>query len=177
MGSIHGSKCPTSIECVPPPGVLGFAMNERRWNWHLWAGFLLCLIGFASYFFIFARFPITRDVPWANFLLFAIGASFLLLGLRRALRQSQQYRGKITGPILGVLGLLVVGAFSFTVFYQTRQLPASTGAPRVGQKAPEFTLLDTDDHQVSLSGLLSAPLTSRQGPPKGVLLVFYRGYW
>ena len=47
-------------------------MNERRWNWHLWAGFLFCLLGFASYPFVFAKFPITRDVPWANFLLFAI---------------------------------------------------------------------------------------------------------
>ena len=152
-------------------------MNERRWNWHLWTGFLLCLIGFASYFFIFAKFPLTRDIPWANFLLFAIGAAFLLVGLRRAFRQSQQYRGKITGPILGALSLLVVGAFSFAVFYQTRQLPASTGAPRVGQKAPEFTLPNTDDHQVSLSALLSAPLVNTQEPPKGVLLVFYRGYW
>ena len=152
-------------------------MNKRRLNWHMWTGFLLCLIGFTSYFFIFAKFPITRDVPWANFLLFAMGAAFLLLGLRRAFRQPQRYRGKVTGPILGALSLLVVGAFCFAVFYETRQLPASTEAPRVGQKAPEFTLSDTDDHQVSLSGLLSAPLTNRQGPPKGVLLVFYRGYW
>ena len=152
-------------------------MNEPRWNWHLWLGFLLCLIGYASYFLIFARFPLTRDIPWANFLLFAIGAGFLLVGLRRPFRESQQYRGKITGPVLGALSLMVVGAFSFAVFYQTRHLPPSTGAPRLGQKAPEFMLSDTDNHQVSLSSLLSAPLANTQGPPKGVLLVFYRGYW
>ena len=42
-------------------------MNERRWNGHLWAGFLLCLLGFASYTFVFAKFPITRDVlRWSS---------------------------------------------------------------------------------------------------------------
>jgi hypothetical protein len=153
-------------------------MNQRRrWNWHVWTGFLLCLIAFASYFFVFARFAATRDVPWLNFLLFAMGIMFLLVGLRRALAQSQKYRGKIAGPILGALGLLVLGLFCFVVFYQTRQLPASAGAPRVGQKAPEFVLPDTNNRSVSLSSLLSRPLTNAQALPKGVLLIFYRGYW
>jgi hypothetical protein len=152
-------------------------MNERRWNWQLWAGFLLCLLGFASYPFVFAKFPITRDVPWANFLLFAVGGVLFFLGLRRAFGQPQQYRGKIAGPILGTLSLLAAGSFCFIVFYMTKQLPASTGAPRVGQKAPEFVLPDTNRNPVSLDSLLSRPLSNTQAPPKGVLLVFYRGYW
>ena len=151
-------------------------MNQQRWNWHLWAGFALCLAGFAT-FPIFARFPLTRDVPWANFLLLGAGLALLLIGLRRAFGQPQQYRGKIAGPILGVLSLMIVGAFCFIVFYQTRQLPASGGAPRIGQNAPEFALVDTDNHPVSLSGLLSTPMPQTKTPPKGVLLVFYRGYW
>jgi len=152
-------------------------MNERRWNWHLWAGFLLCLLGFASYPFIFAKFPITRDVPWMNFLLFATGVVFLFVGLKRAYRQSQQYRGKIAGPILGTVSLVALFFFSFIVFHMTRQLPASAAAPRVGQQAPEFVLADTNSSPVSLSSLLSAPLANSQVPPKGILLVFYRGYW
>ncbi|MGC2183066.1 MAG: hypothetical protein WA637_07300 [Terriglobales bacterium] len=151
-------------------------MNQRRWNWHLWAGFLVCLAGFATFPF-FARFPVTRDVPWVNFLLLGAGLALLVLGLRRAFGQPQQYRGKIAGPILGTLSLMIVGAFCFIVFHQTRQLPASSGAPRIGQKAPEFTLADTDSHPVSLSGLLSSPMPRTNTPPKGVLLVFYRGYW
>ena len=59
-------------------------MNQRRWNWHLWAGFLLCLVAFASYFLVFARFPFTRDVPWVNFLLFGTGVAFLFVSLKRA---------------------------------------------------------------------------------------------
>lgn len=151
-------------------------MNQRLWNWHLWAGFLLCLVGFASFAF-FARFPVTRDVPWPNFLLFAIGGAAFFVGFRRAFGQSQPYRGKIAGPILGTLSLLVVGFFCYIVFYMTRQLPASDGAPHVGQNAPEFVLLDTTNQPVSLSSLLSTSLVGSQMPPKGVVLVFYRGHW
>jgi len=152
-------------------------MNQRRWNWHLWAGFLLCLVTFASYFFVFVRFPVTRDVPWVSFLFFGAGLAFVFVGLKRTFGQPQQYRGKIAGPILGTLCLLVVGFFCFIIFYQTRHLPASTGAPRVGQKAPDFVLPDANNQPVSLSTLLSSPMSHTQTPPKGVVLVFYRGYW
>ena len=152
-------------------------MNQRRWNWYSWAGSLLCLVAFASYFLLFSRFPVTRDVPWVNFLLFGTGVAFLFVGLKRAFGQPQQYRGKIAGPILGTLSLLILGVFCFAVFYQTRQLPASTGAPRVGQKAPEFVLPDTNNNPVTLSSLLSSASADTQARPKGVLLVFYRGYW
>jgi hypothetical protein len=152
-------------------------MNERRRNWYLWAGFLLCLLGIASYPFVFAKFPITRDVPWVNFLLFGTGVAFLFVGLKRAFRQSQQFRGRIAGPILGALSLLALLFFSFIVLHMTRQLPASAAAPRIGQHAPEFVLPDTNGNPVALSSLLSSPLANSNAHPKGVLLVFYRGYW
>ena len=53
-------------------------------------------------------------------------------------------------------------------------LPASPGAPRVGEKAPDFTLADTAGKPVSLASLLK-PAESGEKP--WVLLVFYRGYW
>ena len=151
-------------------------MNQHRWNWHLWAGFVLCLVGFAS-LPVLARFPATRDVPWVNFLLLGTGLAFLFVGLRRAFGQPQQYRGRIAGPILGALSVLFVALLCFVVFYQTRQLPASPGAPKVGERAPEFVLPDTSNPPVSLSSLLSTPFMNSQMPPKGVVLVFYRGYW
>ena len=152
-------------------------VSPRRRNWHIWSGFLVCLVGSGSYFLVFARFPVTRDVPWVNFLLFGTGVAFLFVGLRRAFRRPQQYRGKIAGPTLSLLSLFVMGFFSFQVFYKTKQLPASIGAPRAGQKAPDFVLRDTNDQPVSLSSLLSRPIVNSQAPPKGVLLIFYRGYW
>jgi peroxiredoxin len=54
-------------------------------------------------------------------------------------------------------------------------MPAARGAPRVGQKAPEFALSDTNGKTVTLAELLSTPIKGK--PAKGVLLIFYRGYW
>jgi len=150
---------------------------KKRWNWSLWIGFLFVLAGFLSYTF-FAQFPVTRDFPWANFLLFAVGGIFLLVGLVRALGKPQSYRGKIAGPILAALSVVVFGFFSYLIFYELRQLPSSTGAPRVGERAPAFILPDQDNNQVSLADLLSAPV-SAASPAKAnaVLLIFYRGFW
>jgi ABC-type transport system involved in cytochrome c biogenesis permease subunit len=146
---------------------------KRRLNWPLWAGFLLSLLAFFSYFALFVRFPVTRDFPWANLLLFALAAILLVWGLRQAFAQSALYRGKIFGPILTVLSVAVLGFFCYGMFVAARQLPSAQAAPQVGQKAPEFTLTDTNNKPVSLSELLYPAGTD----PKGVLLVFYRGYW
>jgi hypothetical protein len=141
---------------------------EKSWNWSLWIGFLFALAGFFSYAF-FAQFPITRDFPWANLLLFAVGGILLVLGLFRAFGKPQVYRGKILGPILAILGIFMFGFFSYVFFYVLLQVPPSTGAPRVGQKAPEFTLSDQDGKEVSIRDLLSGS--------KSVALIFYRGFW
>jgi hypothetical protein len=152
-------------------------MNVRRLNWPLWVGFLLTLGAFLSYFFIFVWYPFTRDLPWANLLLFAVAIVFLLLGIRRGFASDRPHptRSKIVTSIVALVSLAVVALFVFSIFIAARWLPASKGAPQVGQKAPEFTLPDTTGKQVSLNELLSSPLNGR--PPKGVLLVFYRGYW
>jgi AhpC/TSA family len=141
---------------------------KKNWNWSLWIGFLFALAAFVSYGF-FAQFPITRDFPWANLFLFAAGGIFLVIGLFRAFGKARVYRGKIFGPILASLGILMFGFFSYVFFYQLRQVPASTGAPRVGEKAPEFTLRDQDGKDVSLNDLISKS--------KAVALIFYRGFW
>ncbi len=142
--------------------------RKRSWNWWLWLGFFFALTGFLSYTF-FAQFPITRDFPWANLLLFAAGGICLVVGLFRAFGKPQVYRGKIFGPILVTLAILMFGLFSYVLFYELRQVPPSTGAPRVGQKAPEFTLSDQDGKDVSLRDLASRS--------KAVALIFYRGFW
>jgi hypothetical protein len=143
---------------------------KRRWNWSLWVGFLVVLIALFSYEF-FVRFPITRDFPWANLLLFAIGGFLLVIGLVRAYGQSGVYRGKVFGPILTTFSVLVFALFAYALFYVVRQMPASAGAPRPGTKAPDFTLADQDGRAVALSDMLGSAGT------RGVLLIFYRGYW
>jgi len=73
------------------------------------------------------------------------------------------------------LSLVVIALFVFTIFINGRWLPASKGAPQVGQRAPEFSLPDSSGKTVSLNELLTTPVNGNA--PKGVLLVFYRGYW
>ena len=152
-------------------------MNVRKLNWPIWAGFLLSFIAFLSYFLVFVTFPVTRDFPWANLLLFAISAVLLLVGLRRAFAPELPHpkRSKIAAAVLAALSVTVMGFFILTIFVAGRQLPASHDAPQVGQKAPDFTLPDTNKKPVSLAELIASPVNGQA--PRGVLLVFYRGYW
>ena len=151
---------------------------KRRWNWRIWTGLLLALAAIPGYFLFFARFPVTRDVPWVSWLMFALAIWLLWMGVGRAFANSGVYRGKIAGPIVAVLSLGAAGFFGYATLYASRQLPPSAGAPRVGEKAPEFTLADTNGNMVALSTLFSQPMPGMRGQkPRGLLLVFYRGYW
>lgn len=146
----------------------------RRSTWPVWAGLLLTVIAVFSYMAVFVNFPLTRDVPWATFLLFAIALVLVALGLRGAFQAGSSRGKKIVSSIGAVLSVLVVGLFVFGFYFGSR-LPVSNGAPRVGQKAPEFRLSDSNGHLTALSELLTTPLNGIA--PRGVLLVFYRGYW
>jgi AhpC/TSA family len=141
---------------------------KRKWNWPIWIGFVVVVAGLFSYGF-FVRFPTTRDFPWTNLLFFGIGIALLIVGLFRGFGRPQVYRGKIFGSIFTAIAVLVIAFFSYEIFYVVRQVPASMGAPRVGQKAPEFTLPDQNDKPVALPDLLSGS--------KAVVLIFYRGFW
>ena len=150
--------------------------GKRRWNWRVWAGFLLTLFAIASYVLVFFKYPITRDVPWVPFLLFVVALLLLIVGLRKAYGEPTAYRGKVAGPILAVLSVAVMAFFSYGTLYGSR-VPASKEAPKVGERVPDFSLSDTHGKVFTLAELLAAPSGSAAKAPKGVLLVFYRGYW
>lgn len=152
-------------------------MNIRRINWPLWLGFLLTLGAFLSYFFIFVKFPVTRDFPWANLVLFLIAGVLLFMGLRRGFASDRPHPilSKIVSSIFSLLSIAVFAMFIFVFFIGGRALPASKGAPHVGQRVPDFALPDTSGKQVSLNELLTTPINGKA--PRGVLLMFYRGYW
>ena len=152
-------------------------MITRRFNWPLWVGFVLTLAAFFTYFSVFVWFPFTRDFPWANLLMFLIAVVFLVMGLRRGFAPDRPHptRSKIVTSIVAALSVAILGFFVFAVFVAARWLPPSKGAPQVGQQAPDFTLTDTSGKQVSLTELRTSPIDGNA--PKGVLLVFYRGYW
>jgi amino acid transporter len=138
---------------------------NRRFNWQLWSGFALSVVAFATYFSFFIRFPVTRDYPVPSLILFATAIVLLIIGLRGA----QRFRP--LAWIVTILGIAVAAFFCFAVFIGSRQLPVSQTAIAVGAKAPDFALLDISRKPVALAQLLAAPAN------KGVVLIFYRGYW
>jgi type IV secretory pathway TrbL component len=147
----------------------------KNFNWRLWAGFVLVLFSLLSYPFLFLDYPVLRDFPWLNLILFVLALVFLILGLRRAFQPGRKSIAKISAVAVATLGVLIIAFFIFIAFIEARRLPASAGAPQVGQKAPEFTLTDVNDKPVMLAELLTQQINNK--PAKGVLLIFYRGYW
>ncbi len=145
---------------------------------------MLVLLGVLTYPFFFARFAITRDFPWANLLMIALAVVLVTRGVLGAYRRPDQYRGKVSATILAVLAVLVSGLFCYGIFSVTRRLPASHGAPRIGDMAPDFTLPDSKGTPVTLSVVIRSPFApsgvsaaSGSGQTAATVLIFYRGYW
>lgn len=148
-------------------------MSSRGVNWPLWLGFFLSPIALLSYPLVFERWPFTRDFPWVNLLLFGLAAVLLATGLRRAFVPGRRRWLRIaSGLIATTLSVALFGNFAMSVFVQGRHLPASVHAPRVGDRAPDFTLPDESGAPVSLASLLSAAPASGAPASRGVLLVF-----
>jgi len=100
-----------------------------------------------------------------------------VMGVRRGFASDRPHptRSKVVTSIVAAVSVAVLGLFVFVVFVAARWLPPSKGAPQVGQQAPEFSLTDTTGKQVSLTELRTTPIDGKTA--KGVLLIFYRGYW
>ena len=152
-------------------------MSTKLWNWRLWAGFGLCIGALAGYVFWVNE---TRAVFWPALLLFVVAAVLLFSGWKRRSREPELYRGKIASYVLTTLSVLILGLFGFVAYQVSRVFPDAKNAPQIGQRAPEFSLVDANGQNFTLAQLLSTPITSAgsaANTTKGVLVVFYRGYW
>jgi hypothetical protein len=159
---------------------------KRRWNWAVWTGVVLVVVGIVSHPLYFVRFPALRDFPWVNLPLVIFGLALLAVGLVRAFRQPELHRGKIFGSVLAVLALALSGVFLYAIFIGARHvLPASHGAPQVGQAAPNFTLPDSRNNSVNLAEVVDSEFAPSGAAGSGtaaertagVVLIFDRGYW
>jgi hypothetical protein len=148
--------------------------NLRRYR-VLWLGLLITVLGVLSNWLYFLALPGQEVFPWINVLVPAAGLLVLLIGVRRAFVSPQTSGGKILAPIFAILSAVVFGASAWGL-HHARDLPAASDAPRVGEKAPDFTLANANGQATSLSQLLTESM-SNSAPPKAVLLVFYRGDW
>jgi peroxiredoxin len=153
-----------------------------RVNWPLIAGFLLSLLTFLSFRLLFVKWSLTRDVPWANFLLLAAALACLWTGLRRSYAPGHsRILRALVGSIIAIVSAAALALFVFVVLVAPRQLPAASHAPQVGENVPDLALIDMNGSSVSLADVLAGRVSSdgtgvAQGPshaPKGVLLIFY----
>ena len=152
-------------------------MAAKLWNWRPWAGFGLSMGALAGYVLWVNE---TRAVFWPALLLFLVAAVLLFSGWKRRSREPELYRGKIAGYVLTSLSALILGLFGFLVYEVSKVFPEAKNSPQIGQRAPEFSLVDATGENFTLAQLLSTPITnsgSAARATKGVLVVFYRGYW
>lgn len=152
-------------------------MSGKAWNWRLWAGFVLSLLVAFGYPL---TFQVTHNVFWIGLVLCIAAVALLISGLRLAFGQPESHSGKVAGPILTTFSVLLFALFGVMSYMMPKAYPVARNAPQVGSKAPDFALTDTQGSPVTLSQMLSAPLPGSSAPsqsPRGVLLVFYRGYW
>ena len=152
-------------------------MDTKRWNWRLWAGFVLSVLALVIYISFYEG---NHNIFWLSLLVFITATALLGSGLRRAWGQGETHRGKVAGPILASLSFLVFGIFGWASYQVFTKTPSARNAPQIGQKAPEFSLTDANGTTVTLAQVLATPVADASGakhPAKGVLVVFYRGYW
>jgi hypothetical protein len=144
---------------------------QRRRNWFAWLGLGLGVLGCVSYFAWVIigwgpRAPMLRDTALLNLACVGVGLGFSVIAIRRALGYAATHGGRAMAPLLGLLNLGLAVLFLLMLF-RFAALPAASGAPQVGQAAPDFALTDHTGEPFQLA--------AQRG--KNVLLVFYRGHW
>jgi hypothetical protein len=131
-------------------------LTDRQRNWAPWFGLLLALVAILSNAGFFLGLPGQRAIPWLSVALAIAALVCAFVGIMRAFRKPQIYGGKVSSSVLGVLSLLICGLVAIAAV-TSRALPSSAAAPQVGQKVPDFTLVDTSGNKVSLNQLLGKP--------------------
>lgn len=111
---------------------------------------LLSILGFVSYFVVFARFPLTRNFPWANFLLFGAAVLLVVTGLKRAFTGTGSPGGKLVSSVLALLSLSILGAFSFMAIEKPLRVTL-----RMLRKLTREHTVDADDVRAVLAAGVS----------------------
>jgi len=152
-------------------------IGEPHRNRALWLGFVFALVALLCNAAFFISPPVQEAIPWISLVVAIVALIFLVKGVIRFFAEPGSAGRRTLRAIGTLLSLLLIGVTIFS-FVHARELPASTEAPKVGDKAPEFTLSDSTGQPVSLAQLFEPAAGEPQTlAPKAVLLIFYRGYW
>ena len=132
----------------------------------IWLGPLITFAGFVSYFLVFSKYPVLRDVPWVNIPLVTLGGALTVVGLWHGWSHSRWFKRCLhcAGALLsvGIAGLLF-----FYVFSYSYGIPATSETTGAIERAPDFSLSDANGNLVSLADYRG----------KKVVISFYRGFW
>jgi len=146
-------------------------------NSSLWLGLAIALAAALCNAVLLLNPPVQSLIPWLSLVLGIVALAFIALGVKNLFARSRTIAGRVLGGFVALVALLL-SAGSVLLFVHARAAPPSADAPQVGQKAPDFTLPDTDNQPVSLAQLFaSASGDATAAAPRAVLLIFYRGYW
>lgn len=118
-------------------------------------------LGAAAAYALLLRVAIVRNHPEGYVVAFAVATA--LAGLAVARAQARRWPAWLA---LGLSGLLLVAGAWFN--FVAARVPLAPTALRVGERPPDFTLLDAAGRPVSLADYRGK---------KPVVLIFYRGYW
>ncbi|MBV9074776.1 MAG: hypothetical protein JOZ10_14190 [Acidobacteria bacterium] len=147
---------------------------QRSFNWRPWVGFLIIFLAPLTFFALYEK---TGAAIWISIALIVLGVVLLWDGVRRSYVQPETYRGKVSGTVLAVVALLIIGGFGFVNYAMHQAYSKGQHSPKVGEKAPLFVAKDATGHEVKLAELLHTSVVGGPQAPRAVLLVFYRGYW
>lgn len=150
---------PGSAPAAPPAA-------PRTRNWPAWLAPLVALFGLLSYFLLFARWPILRDLPWLNLLILAGAVVLGGMGLRRA----RSTLGRVASGLGLAFSLALLTLLCWYAFYWSYQLPDPRLVVGEGTEIPAITLTSWNGEAVDLAEVAS-------GAKGDLILVFYRGYW
>src|SRR5438270_10333429 len=100
--------------------------NIRR-NKLIWIGLLLTIAAVLSQGLYFTRLPGQHVFPWLNLALAIVAVILLTIGLLRAFRQADLYRGQIADSISTILAVVIL-IFTVTKFVDVRKVRVYAGA-------------------------------------------------
>lgn len=140
--------------------------TEPRFRNHLlWLAPILALFGFLSYFLIFIRWPLLREVPFVNFAILLVAAIAAVLAARRARGRARWQRW--TSLALLPLPFLLAGMLALFCVRGSALPPPPSAGLVAGAAVPDLRVLDHHGGEVSMAEL-------SQGR---VVVVFFRGAW
>ena len=118
-------------------------------------------IGAVAAYALLIRIAIVRNHPEGYVIAAALGTALAALAVARA--RARRWPAWLA---LGLASLLLVGGAWFN--FVLARIPDTPTTLRVGERPPDFTLLDAGGRPVTLADYRGK---------KPVVLVFYRGYW